>query len=286
MGVVGCAVGPRSPRFLEVRIDTMKKLLDLTDRVILITGGCGAIGRVVVQVLAEHGATVIANDIVPEDEAAQIFASTGAQGPTIGYCRADATQPDAVNTLFQQVEERYGVPNIVCCHAGMTGAYPIEQYPLQGFDAIFNLNVRSSFLVAQTAAQRWIQQNIRGHLIFTTSWVQDVPWPEITPYTATKAALKAMMRGFARELAPHGIRANAIAPGIVAVGMAKHQWDTEPAYRARAEKAIPLGCMQPPETVAHAFLFWCSDMASYMTGAVLLVDGGCSLYPMDEAKGE
>ena len=264
----------------------MEKLLDLTERVILITGGCGAIGRVVGRVLAEHGATVVANDIVPEDEAAQMFANEGASGSTIGYWRADATRPDSVESMFQQVEERYGVPNIVCCHAGMAGSFPIDKYPLEGFDAIFNLNVRSSFLVAQTAAQRWLQQKRRGHLIFTTSWVQDVPWPEITPYTATKAALKALMRGFARELAPHGIRANAIAPGIVAVGMAKHQWDTEPAYRARAEKAIPLGYMQPPETVAHAFLFLCSDMASYMTGAVLLVDGGCSLYPMDEAKGE
>jgi NAD(P)-dependent dehydrogenase (short-subunit alcohol dehydrogenase family) len=264
----------------------MEKLLDLTGKVILITGGCGAIGRVVVQVLAEHGATVIANDIVPEDEAVQVLASAGAQGPTIGYCRADATQPDAVHSMFQQVEERYGLPNIVCCHAGMAQAYPIDQYPLEGFDAIFNLNVRSSFLVAQTAVRGWLQHNTRGHLIFTTSWVQDVPWPEITPYNATKASLKAMMRGFARELAPKGIRANAIAPGIVAVGMAKRQWDTEPAYRARAEKAIPLGYMQPPETVAHAFLFLCSDMASYMTGSVLLVDGGCSLYPMDGVKEE
>ncbi len=264
----------------------MEKLLDLTGRVILITGGCGAIGRVVVQVLAEHGATVIANDIVPDNEAVQMLASTGVQSPNIGYCRADATQPDTVQSMFQQVEEKYGLPSIVCCHAGMAGSYPIDQYPVEGFDSLFNLNVRSAFLVAQTAAQRWLQHKVRGHLIFTTSWVQDVPWPEITPYTATKAALKAMMRGFARELAPHGIRANAIAPGIVAVGMAKRQWDTEPTYRARAEKAIPLGYMQPPETVAHAFLFLCSDMASYMTGAVLLVDGGCSLYPMDQAKGE
>jgi NAD(P)-dependent dehydrogenase (short-subunit alcohol dehydrogenase family) len=113
------------------------------------------------------------------------------------------------------------------------------------------------------------------------AWVQDVPWPEITPYTISKSALKATMRGFARELAPRGIRANAIAPGIVAVGMAKRQWDTDPEYRARAERAIPLGHMQPPESVAHAFLFLCSEMASYMTGSVLLVDGGCSLYPMD-----
>ncbi|MEP7358204.1 MAG: SDR family oxidoreductase, partial [Anaerolineales bacterium] len=124
-----------------------------------------------------------------------------------------------------------------------------------------------------------------GHLIFTTSWVQDVPWPEITPYSSSKAAMRALMRGFARELAPHNIRANAIAPGIVAAGLAQRQWDTDPSYRARAQKAIPLGFMQPPESVANAFLFLCSGMASYMTGSVLLVDGGCSLYPMDEAEG-
>ena len=86
----------------------MEKLLDLTERVILITGGCGAIGRVVGRVLAEHGATVVANDIVPEDEAAQMFANEGASGPTIGYWRADATRPDSVENMFQQVEERYG----------------------------------------------------------------------------------------------------------------------------------------------------------------------------------
>ena len=93
--------------------------------------------------------------------------------------------------------------------------------------------------------------------------------------------MKQLMRSFARELADKGIRANAVAPGIVSVGMAKRQWDTDPSYRARAQKAIPLGYMQPLESVANAFLFLCSPAADYMTGAVLLVDGGCSLYPMD-----
>jgi NAD(P)-dependent dehydrogenase (short-subunit alcohol dehydrogenase family) len=143
------------------------------------------------------------------------------------------------------------------------------------------VNLRSALIVAQAASQRWIAAGQPGQLIFTTSWVQDVPWPEITPYTASKAAMKQLARGFARELAPKNIRANIVAPGIVAVGLAKHQWDTDPSYRARAGKAIPLGYMQPPETVAHAFLFLCSPMADYMTGSVMLVDGGCSLYPMD-----
>ncbi len=253
-------------------------LLNLTGKTILITGGCGAIGQVVVRTLAEHGAAVAVNDILPEDDARRKLAG---MGPTVTYFPADVTQSDAVETVFDQVERALGLPDIVCCHAGMVAAHPVARYPLHEFDALLALNVRSAFIVAQAAARRWIERRASGHLIFTTSWVQDVPWPEITPYSISKAGLRAMMRGMARELAPQGIRANAIAPGIVAVGLAKRQWDTDPNYRTRAEKAIPLGYMQPPETVAHTFLFLCSDMSSYMTGSVLLVDGGCSLYPMD-----
>jgi NAD(P)-dependent dehydrogenase (short-subunit alcohol dehydrogenase family) len=259
----------------------MMNLLDLSGKIILITGGCGAIGQVVARVLSEHGAAVAVNDILPDAEASRVLAEAGANGPGVAYFRADATQPDTVEALFDQVTQTMGMPNIVCCHTGMVDAYPIDQYPLDKFDRLIEVNVRSTFIVAQTASRRWVAADMPGHLIFTTSWVQDVPWPEITPYTASKAGMKALMRGFARELAPSGIRANAIAPGIVAAGMAKRQWDSDPSYRARAQRAIPLGTMQPPESVAHAFLFLCSDLASYMTGSVLLVDGGCSLYPMD-----
>jgi NAD(P)-dependent dehydrogenase (short-subunit alcohol dehydrogenase family) len=259
----------------------MNDLLDLSGKTVLITGGCGAIGRVIVRTLAQHGATVAVNDVLPEDEVARSLEEAGAEGPNIAYFRADASRPEAVDDLIERVTRSAGLPDVICCHAGMVEAYPVERYPIEGFDSLINLNLRSTFVVAQAASRRWIEQSVPGHLIFTTSWVQDVPWPEITPYNTSKAGMKAMMRGFARELAPRGIRANAVAPGIVAVGMAKRQWDTEPEYRARAEKAIPLGYMQPPETVAHAFLFLCSEMAGYMTGSVLLIDGGCSLYPMD-----
>ena len=256
-------------------------LLDLSDKTVLITGGCGAIGRVIVKTLADHGATVAVNDILPDDEAHRLLAEAGAARPRVAYFQADAAEPEPVDRMLDRVAAWAGLPNVVCCHTGMVEAFPVTDYPLAQFDTLMKVNLRAPFIVAQAASRRWTAQQIAGHLIFTTSWVQDVPWPEITPYTASKAGLKALMRGFARELAPHGIRANAVAPGIVAVGLAKRQWDTDPAYRARAQKAIPLGAMQPPETVAHAFLYLCSPMADYMTGAVMLVDGGCSLYPMD-----
>jgi NAD(P)-dependent dehydrogenase (short-subunit alcohol dehydrogenase family) len=250
---------------------------DLSGKTMLITGGAGAIGRVVARTLADHGATVAVNDVLAPDEAAAVLPQT----ERVRYLRADATQSADVSTLFDRVAHECGLPNVVCCHAGMVAAHPVTDYALEEFDALMNLNVRSAFIVAQEASRRWIAEGAAGHLIFTTSWVQDVPWPEITPYTASKSAMKALMRGFARELAPKGIRANAVAPGIVGVGMAKRQWDADAAYRARASKAIPLGYMQPPESVANAFVFLCSDMAAYMTGSVLLIDGGCSLYPMD-----
>ena len=256
--------------------------LDLSGKTILITGGAGAIGLVVVEMLARHGARVAVNDLLSKAEGDKALGLTGAPTETVAYFPADAGNENAVETLLDQVTAYWSMPDVVCCHAGMVDAYPVEKYPLDRFDMLMHVNVRTAFVVAQAAARRWKQAKHAGHLIFTTSWVQDVPWPEITPYTASKASMKAMMRGFARELAGDGIRANAVAPGIVGVGLAKRQWDTDPSYRARAQKAIPIGYMQPPESVANAFLFLCSDLASYMTGSVMLVDGGCSLYPMDE----
>ena len=256
-------------------------LLDLQDRVVLITGGCGAIGRVIVRELVAHNARVAINDIIAEDEAAALLAEADPSGERTAYFQANANQADERTDLFDRVEAQWGLPDVVCCHAGMVDAHPVCEYPLEAFDRLIDTNLRAAFATAQEISRRWRAAEHSGHLIFTTSWVQDVPWPEITPYTTSKAGMKAMMRGYARELAAHNIRANAVAPGIVAVGLAKRQWDTDPSYKARAQKAIPLGFMQPPETVAHAFLYLCSDMAAYMTGSVLLVDGGCSLYPMD-----
>src|SRR5262249_25389526 len=159
--------------------------------------------------------------VVSEADALTALAGTDGVSPNVSYFNADSRQPEEVERLFDEVTQAVGLPNVVCCHAGMVDAFPVDQYPVERFDALMSLNLHAAFVVARAASRRWIANQVPGLLIFTTSWVQDVPWPEITPYNASKAALKALMRGFARELAPHNIRANAIAPGIVAVGMAK-----------------------------------------------------------------
>ncbi len=253
----------------------------LSGKTILITGGLGAIGKVVVGQLLAHAAQVAVNDLVPEEEGQRQIAESGWPVDRCRYVRADVTKPDQARSLVATTVDCFGRLDVALCHAGIVVSGPVLEYSEKEWDEVMAVNLKGAFLVAQAAARMMVKQRTKGKIVFTSSWVQHVPWPEITLYTVSKSGMNMLMRGMAWELASKGIRVNAVAPGIVAVGMAKRQWDTDPAYRRRAEKAIPLGFMQPPESVADAFVFLCSDGSDYMTGATLLVDGGCSLYPRD-----
>ena len=255
----------------------------LAGRHIVISGGCGAIGLGIVKKLMAHGASITVNDILTDQQAADRLRENGIDLSKISYVKADLTATDETDMLVKTARERFGPIHVALCHIGMVIPKPLLEYRADEWDETMAVNVRTAFLLGSAASRSMLEDGIKGHLIFTTSWVADVPWPEIGPYNASKAAMKQLMRSFARELADKGVRANAVAPGIVSVGLAKQQWDTDPTYRARAQKAIPLGVMQPLDSVADAFLFLCSAAADYMTGTVLLVDGGCSLYPMDDA---
>lgn len=234
--------------------------MGIAGRDILITGGSGALGVAIQRTLTSHGARMHSLDL--------------ADG-------IDASEPADVNRALDALEAAGELPTIALCHAGVVGTHPILEYPVDEFDLALRSNLRAAFVTAQAISSRWVANGAPGHLIFTTSWVAANPWPDIAAYTSAKAGIVQLMRQFALELAPHGIRANAVAPGIVSAGMAKHQWDTDEDYRRRASTAVPLGELQTPESVADAMLFLCSPLASYMTGSVLTVDGGASLRPLD-----
>lgn len=253
----------------------------LEGKAILITGGLGAIGCVAVGRLLEHSARVAVNDIVSEEAARKIFDERSWPRDRACYIRADVTRASEAAQAVQKAVATFGRLDVALCHAGMAHTAAIVDYPEAEWDKILTVNLKGAFLAAQAAARSMLERGVKGKIVFTSSWVQDVPWPDITPYNVTKSGMKMLMRGMARELAARGIRVNSVAPGIVGVGMAKRQWDTEPDYRRRAQKAIPLGYLQPPESVADALVFLSSDAADYMTGVTLLVDGGASLYPMD-----
>ena len=253
----------------------------LSGQHLIISGGVGAIGVGIIRKLTDHGANMTVNDLLDPATAQQRLAGSGIDMTRVRYFQGDLTKPDVVAQFIQVAQAAFGPVHTALCHVGMVIPGPILNITLAEWEQTQSVNVTTAFLLGQAAATVMIAQGVAGQLIFTTSWVANVPWPEIGPYNASKAAMNQLMRSFARELAPQNIRANAIAPGIVSVGMAKKQWDTDPSYRARAQKAIPLGHMQELDSVADAFLFLCSPASRYMTGAVLTVDGGCSLYPMD-----
>ncbi|MDZ4762926.1 MAG: SDR family oxidoreductase [Chloroflexota bacterium] len=248
---------------------------------IVISGGCGAIGLGIIKGVTEHGAVVSVNDLIAPDDADARLNAAGIAPDRVNYIRGDLTQVDAVIAFIDVARSRFGAVHTALCHAGVVLPAPLLDATVESFDQTMAVNVRAAFLLGQVAARAMIADGVRGHLLFTTSWVAETPWPGIGAYNSSKAAMNQLMRTFARELADRGVRANAIAPGIVGIGMAKRQFDTEPDYRARVQKAIPLGDMQTLDSVVDAFLFACSPAAAYITGAVLTVDGGCSLYPMD-----
>lgn len=248
---------------------------------IVISGGAGALGIGIVKMLTDHGAVMTINDVLEPVDGIKRLSAGGIDMERVAYIQADLTQKPEVKRFVEGAVEHFGSIHTALCHAGIVTTSKLINVEVDQWDTVLAVNLRAAMLLAQMAIRHMLDRGTKGQVIFTSSWVSETPWPEIGPYHTSKAGMNQLMRGFARELAADGIRANAIAPGIVGAGMAKHQWDTDPGYRARAQRAIPLGYLQPVETVANAFLFLCSPAASYMTGSVLFVDGGCSLYPMD-----
>jgi NAD(P)-dependent dehydrogenase (short-subunit alcohol dehydrogenase family) len=250
----------------------------LEGRRIVVTGGLGGIGKVAVRTLINYGARVVVVDRAStrgwEQEQADLPADL------VRYHQADLTRPESAAGLLDAAEAWFGTATDLCLLAGVVDSGGLLDQDAESMASTYEVNVLGAVHPAREAARRWIDRGSAGNLVFVSSWVQDVPWPGIAPYAASKAAMRSFARSFAREFATASIRANVLAPGIVDVGMAKLQWETEPDYRARAELAVPVGYLQPPESVADALVFLCSPLSSYMTGGTLLVDGGASLYPL------
>ena len=158
---------------------------------------------------------------------------------------------------------------------------PFLEVSARDWQAQLDVNLTGCFLPAQAAARHMASRG--GRIVMISSWVGEQPWPDISAYSVSKAGVLMLVRSMAAELAPLGIRVNALSPGIVAAGMARRQLETEPEYAARAATAVPLGRLQTAEEVADGVAFLCSDAARYMTGTSLVMDGGCSLRVVNDS---
>ena len=243
----------------------------------IVTGAAGDLGNAMARQLAEQGAHIVMWDIVPRADAADTIGRVQSHDPAAEYAEVDVRDRAGVDAAIAGLAQ----VDIVCSNAGIVDAQPFLELSQDNWRDHIDINLTGCFNVCQAAARHRVAAGTRGRLILTSSWVGSIPWPEITAYTVSKAGVNMLVKQMARELAAHGILVNAVAPGIVDAGLAGRQLREEPQYAARVAKAIPLGEPGSPEEIAAAVVYLASPQTAYMTGSILTLDGGCSLFQFD-----
>lgn len=249
----------------------------LDGRGVVITGGAGDIGAAMGAELRRLGADVTLLDQKSEAEAAPWLARARQHGD-VAYVQADVRDRGAIDAALAAIDPL----DVAIGNAGIGHGIPFLEITPEQWQTHLDVNLTGCFHLGQAAARLMVARNHPGRIIFTGSWVQEIPWPEIAAYSASKAGVRMLARSMARELARYHILVNVVAPGIVNAGLARHQLETEPQYARRVRHVIPLGELQSPEQIARATAFLCSAAADSMTGAVLLIDSGCSLFQFAE----
>ncbi len=243
----------------------------LKNKVAIITGGTRGIGFAVAEAFLKNGAkvAVLGSRKETADAAVEKLTAIDPSFEVMGLY-PDLTDYNAVEAAFAEVKARFGRVDILVNNAGISAREPIEAYQPDAFRNIMDLNVTAVFNGCK-AVVPMMKENGGGSIINTSSMVAKTGQQSGVGYPASKFAVNGMTVSLARELGKYNIRVNAVAPGATRTDMVA----ALPAEMvARVAAGIPMGRVGEPEEVANAFLFLASDMASYVSGAVLAVDGG------------
>ena len=242
----------------------------LQNKVAVVTGGTRGIGLATVRVFLEQGAKVALLGSRQEsvDKTLAQLREQNPDWPLLGFWPA-LTDEQAVQQTLEKVVEQWGRLDILVNNAGISHSTPLYDYTMADFEKIIDLNVNAVFCCSKAAASIMRQQH-SGVILNTSSMVSFYGQPAGVGYPASKFAVNGLTKSLARELGKDGIRVNAVAPGVIATDMVAA---LPPAMVEKLAATIPLGRVGQPTDIANAFLFLASDLASYVTGAVLSVDG-------------
>lgn len=240
--------------------------VDLSGKVAVVTGSTRGIGRAVAEALAQAGATVgiVGRDKAKADEVAQAIGN-GAKG-----FAADVTNTETVTKLIEDAEKEFGGIDILVNNAGITKDNIVMRLKDEDWDAVLDANLRGAFASIR-AASRGMMKKRAGRIINITSIIGLIGNKGQANYAASKAGLIALTKSVAKELASRNILVNAIAPGFIETDMTAAMTNEA---RTSLAGAIPLERLGTPQDIAGAVVFLASDYASYITGQVLVVDGG------------
>ncbi|HUB83669.1 MAG TPA: SDR family oxidoreductase [Bryobacteraceae bacterium] len=234
------------------------------NQAVLVTGAGHGIGRAIAQRFAAGGARVAVNDL----DAARASEVAGAIGPAALAVPGDVSSKTTVDAMFDETLSRFGRLDVLVNNAGDIHA---ARHFLEGdeewWDRLLDVNLKGSFLCAHRAARHMARER-RGVIINMSSGGATRAHRGNVAYDASKGGIEAMTRAMALDLAPYGVRVNAIVPGLI------RTYDLDEASTVERGKVVPLGRLGSPEDLAGPAVFLASEDARYITGACLVVDGG------------
>mgnify|MGYP001823033888 CR=1 FL=1 len=244
---------------------------DFNGRVVLVTGGCSGLGAFLTQGFAFAGASVAANYHSSRDAADQLVEEITSSGGRVVAIQADVTDEAQVGEMIAQTVETFGQIDVLINNAGIYPVTPFLETSVDEWDRVLDANLRSTFLVTQATARQMAAQGDGGAVVNIASIEGINPAPGHSHYNAAKGGVIMLTKSLAAELGQHGIRVNAVSPGLLWRKGLDQDW---PDGVARYKKASPLGRLGYPEDIADACLFLSSSAASWITGINLVVDGG------------
>jgi 3-oxoacyl-[acyl-carrier protein] reductase/7-alpha-hydroxysteroid dehydrogenase len=239
----------------------------LEGKVAIVTGGTRGIGYEIVKKFLDNKAKVVLFGS-REDSVKKAVSSLNEEGYDVFGLYPNLSNLEEVKSAYDEVINKYGKIDILVNNAGVSSATPIEKYTEEEYEKIVDINIKAVYNCSKVVVE-YLKEN-GGVILNTSSMVSIYGQPSGVMYPASKYAVNGITKSLARELGKYNIRVNAVAPGITETDMVKNlpKEMIEPLI-----KTIPLGRIGKPEDVANAFLFLASDMASYVTGEILSVDG-------------
>jgi NAD(P)-dependent dehydrogenase (short-subunit alcohol dehydrogenase family) len=246
------------------------ELLGLEGRSAVVTGATSGIGRETTRLLSNLGTNVVAVGRTFRDD----WSKWGGTGKVIKL-QADVSDPSKAEEAVATCVEKFGKIDILVNNAGMIKGGSILDFKKEDWDRIMEVNLGGYRNFAKAAAIAMTKAKTDGRIVNVASVDGLEAEPGVLAYSASKGAIIMLTRCIALELAPYGIRVNAIAPGWVDTPMGTGVLD--PKSRAIVDKKIPLGYIAPPEEIARSVIFLASDLARYMTGATMVADGGLTI---------
>jgi glucose 1-dehydrogenase len=262
---------------------TLHKLL--SGQKALVTGANSGIGKGVAIALGQSGADVVVNYVDGDDAANAVVDEIRKCGANAYAHRADVSSETDVAAMFKAMMDRFGTIDILVNNAGLQRDSAFLEMTLETWNKVLSVNLTGQFLCAREAIGEFLRRGVvpavsraAGKIICISSVHQVIPWAGHANYATSKGGIKLMMESLAQEVAPHGIRVNAIAPGAIRTPINTAAWQTKKAYD-QLMTLVPYGRIGEPEDVARAAVWLASDQSDYVVGTTLFVDGGMTLYP-------